>query len=1465
MLAVQLPGAQGCQRTCRCRRTSARYGLRGRRVGEASHPGPPEAPQSSVTCQYQLGPATRSTAACAACGARVAAGRFAHLCRWCGRLRCGHCGPGDEACAAGAHEHRSTAASSSSGAGAAEVLTPAAGAVPSDMSHAACQAAAREASALAGDQGWPGEGTEEGGAAAETRAMDMEEVGGGQPCEWHAGQVHSEQATCSSCGRVRKKGNRVHRCAVCKRIKCKECDGPARCAEQRRQALLPFAVARRHPAAAAPDQPRGPAAATPQPPSVARVDADDELANAAAAPAPAASDVPAPPVPPDTWRRGRAQRRGVVCAHCDTERGRNTSVWTCEKCGVLLCPCCHRQASAECAGRHGRDQGADGAAAPATPRPAVQGEAGETDEARVADLLEDLTAKPRPRTLQWCARSLRPRVASLLEQAIAEAVLSSQTAPGTAWELQAHRWAWLLPSLLLRAPVESDPATSGTTAAITQMVRRRVQQAEASQWLALLEEALEDDSAAAAAATAAPAPQAPVRERAAELKRAQAAVTKARAGNLRGGIQVLTGEGVAEGTDDTMHKLRALVMEERAPADEEGELERQLAHARAALDAAGPARLYVRALRRRVRALRPGAAAGASGWRNSHILMVADTASGTGWLLEWSRLWATGALTGEVGQLWSRGVLVPLQRPDGKVRPIALTEVLLKLGESAIVDSVFPTLRTHFADRQFSVREPAGAEVVVGCARQWAAATPEQALVTTDLSNAYGCLSRARALRAVASACPAMLGPLLTQWAPGASTAWMRTPTGWTQWGVERGIWQGSPLANPVFCVPLQEALEAARKESAEEVGKDTQLGKDIEGIDELAYADDALFHGRPHAMKCFLPVLSFILEDYGWTLVWEKSHAWIPHFDGVEDLPAGGPAELCEMVTRCVGGIPLLGSAAEGEFSTTVGAPSAAEAPATKRVAAAERLCGELQALVVVGIAESPHHPAWAMLAKSAARRLDYDARVCPCEQLGRSARRLDVATASCLGRLLGEYVRDGALRQARLPGPLGGLGLRGVEASADAHFLARVRTTAARVCRITRAEEFVETAAGNQAASRLREAWGVVADGGKIGFTELAAAEVAAGPWGPQLADRQARDRDRHGLAPERLAGRLLAAVETVEATRLWEAMPQARTRLLSAGGAGVGTTWTAVPESERWLSSAQWRVGTLMRLGLWNQDEAMRCQLAGRGGVCGARLGCGAQHALDCKEAPSRIRLHKSIAIACADQLTRAQAEVGVEQAVPELGRWWRDEEGAWQCQDAVLDLVVSWPGAWLGRTLVDVTVRTPEAVRYQPGASTTPGAAAAKAADEKGERYPARHGAVVRTLAFEPLGRLGDEGRALLEDLAMSAAGVQADRTAAPALLRRWRMALEHTLVAGAADAVLRASGRAGTEAWERRAAPRLGRTLPGAPAPPAPTEEQRARAERNRMEALARREARLEAEAAAAELEFADEEDCADTE
>ena len=60
------------------------------------------------------------------------------------------------------------------------------------------------------------------------------------------------------------------------------------------------------------------------------------------------------------------------------------------------------------------------------------------------------------------------------------------------------------------------------------------------------------------------------------------------------------------------------------------------------------------------------------------------------------------------------------------------------------------------------------------------------------------------------------------------------------------------------------------------------------------------------------------------------------------------------------------------------------------------------------------------------------------------------------------------------------------------------------------------------------------------------------------------------------------------------------------------------------------------------------------------------------------------------------------------------------------------------------------------------------------------------------------------------MATDAAMMRGDRTAAPAIARRIRHALEHTLVAGVTDALATAAGGSGKLTWERGANPLLGR-------------------------------------------------------
>ena len=146
-----------------------------------------------------------------------------------------------------------------------------------------------------------------------------------------------------------------------------------------------------------------------------------------------------------------------------------------------------------------------------------------------------------------------------------------------------------------------------------------------------------------------------------------------------------------------------------------------------------------------------------------------------------------------------------------KIRPVTLTEALVKLAEGVMIDAVFNRLATIFKAQQFSVRTPGGAKAVIGALPQRSTKDPRGAIVVTDLTSAYGCMSRQCALQAVRNHCPRMLGILCTQWERGSTTAWLQTRAGWISWYVERGTWQGAPAANPTFCLALHHAISETK------------------------------------------------------------------------------------------------------------------------------------------------------------------------------------------------------------------------------------------------------------------------------------------------------------------------------------------------------------------------------------------------------------------------------------------------------------------------------------------------------------------------------------------------------------------------------------------------------------------------------------------------------------------------------
>ena len=120
---------------------------------------------------------------------------------------------------------------------------------------------------------------------------------------------------------------------------------------------------------------------------------------------------------------------------------------------------------------------------------------------------------------------------------------------------------------------------------------------------------------------------------------------------------------------------------------------------------------------------------------------------------------------------------------------------------------------------------------------------------------------------------------------------------------------------------------------------------------------------------------------------------------------------------------------------------------------------------------------------------------------------------------------------------------------------------------------------------------------------------------------------------MAFAKLQSRILSAAEAVQAAKLHaELSPEHQAIMLSAGGPGTGTSWTAMHKSATELvQNAQWRMETALRLGA-TPDAGPRsvCALKQEndGHMCEQSLATHPFHPFCCKYGGVRNRTHRGV---------------------------------------------------------------------------------------------------------------------------------------------------------------------------------------------------------------------------------------------
>ena len=132
-----------------------------------------------------------------------------------------------------------------------------------------------------------------------------------------------------------------------------------------------------------------------------------------------------------------------------------------------------------------------------------------------------------------------------------------------------------------------------------------------------------------------------------------------------------------------------------------------------------------RAVRERLHDLSHGAQCGPSGWRNYLLQAIGQCQGGNESIATWQNLWPRGTLQPEVIEFFAAATVTPVdggwsgeKGPAGlqkvrKLRPIACSEVLVKLGEGIDIASNRQTLNACFGDNQLGNGEPMAAPLIV--------------------------------------------------------------------------------------------------------------------------------------------------------------------------------------------------------------------------------------------------------------------------------------------------------------------------------------------------------------------------------------------------------------------------------------------------------------------------------------------------------------------------------------------------------------------------------------------------------------------------------------------------------------------------------------------------------------------------------------------------------------------------------
>ncbi|KAA8490213.1 Retrotransposable element [Porphyridium purpureum] len=223
----------------------------------------------------------------------------------------------------------------------------------------------------------------------------------------------------------------------------------------------------------------------------------------------------------------------------------------------------------------------------------------------------------------------------------------------------------------------------------------------------------------------------------------------------------------------------------------------------------------------------------------------------------------------QAGALWAHARLIPLRKPDGGVRPIAIGEIFRRvLGRLAVTSLAHDAVETLAPD-QYGVGRKAGLEAMVMRTRLAVLDNPGWGVLKVDISNAFNTVRRPAFMRLVQAQFPHLWPLVRTCYACPAPLR-----AGKHVLKSESGVQQGDPLAPLLFSL----ALHRQTRDITHAPGQ---------ALVQCWYLDDGAIAGPVRSLVAFLEALDHSAREIDLSINRRKSELVLPPGSCETDITA--------------------------------------------------------------------------------------------------------------------------------------------------------------------------------------------------------------------------------------------------------------------------------------------------------------------------------------------------------------------------------------------------------------------------------------------------------------------------------------------------------------------------------------------------------------------------------------------------